>query len=44
MMPVTIESTADVRIAGMSTFSMTYDYQLVDGQAVNASPRLLASR
>jgi hypothetical protein len=44
MMPVAIESTADVRIAGMSTFSMTYDYQLVDGQAVNASPHLLASR
>ena len=34
MMPVAIESTADVRIAGMSTFSMTYDYQMVDGQAV----------
>ena len=37
MMPVAIESTADVRIAGMSTFSMTYDYQMVDGQAVNAA-------
>jgi hypothetical protein len=34
MMPVAVESTADVRIAGMSTFSMTYDYQTVDGQAV----------
>ena len=44
MMPVTIESTADVRIAGTSTFSMTYDYHMVDGQAVNASARLLASR
>jgi len=44
MMPVAIESTADVRIAGMSTFSMTYDYNMVDGQAVNASPQLLASR
>ena len=38
MMPVAIESTADVRIAGMSTFSMTYDYNMVDGQAVNDSP------
>lgn len=38
MMPVAIESTADVRIAGMSTFSMTYDYQMVDGHAVNAAP------
>ena len=37
MMPVAVESTADVRIAGMSTFSMTYDYQMVDGQAVNAA-------
>lgn len=44
MMPVAIESTADVRIAGMSTFSMTYDYHMVDGQAVNASQPLLASR
>ncbi len=40
MMPVAVESTADVRIAGMSTFSMTYDYQMVDGQAVNAAPRI----
>lgn len=37
MMPVAIESTADVRIAGMSTFSMTYEYQMVDGQAVNGA-------
>ena len=44
MMPVAVESTADVRIAGMSTFSMTYDYQMVDGQAVNATPKLLAAR
>ena len=44
MMPVAIESTADVRIAGMSTFSMTYDYQMVDGQAVNAAPKILAAR
>jgi len=28
MMPVAIESTADVRIAGTSTFSMTYDYNM----------------
>lgn len=44
MMPVGIESTADVRIAGMSTFSMEYDYQMVDGQAVNSSPKMFASR
>lgn len=44
MMPVAIESTADVRIAGMSTFAMTYDYQMVDGQAVNGKPEIVASR
>jgi hypothetical protein len=44
MMPVAIESTADVRIAGMSTFSMTYDYQMVNGQAINAAPEVLAAR
>lgn len=44
MMPVSVESTADVRIAGMSVFSMTYDYQMVNGQAVNATPELLARR
>jgi hypothetical protein len=44
MMPVAIESTADVRIAGMSTFAMTYDYEMVDGQAVNHSVKMLASR
>jgi hypothetical protein len=44
MMPVAVESTADVRIAGMSTFSMTYEYQTVDGQAVNFAPKVLATR
>jgi hypothetical protein len=38
MMPVAIESTADVRIAGMSTFQMTYRYQTVDGRTVNTPP------
>ena len=42
MMPVAIESTADVRIAGMSTFSMTYDYDMVDGRAANAVPQMFA--
>lgn len=32
MMPIAVESTADVRIAGISTFSMTYDYEMVDGR------------
>ena len=44
MMPVSIESTADVRIAGMSTFSMTYEYVMVNGQAVNTAPKILAAR
>jgi hypothetical protein len=44
MMPVSVESTADVRMAGMSTFSMTYDYQMVDGQAVNTATKVLAAR
>jgi hypothetical protein len=44
MMPVAIESTADVRIAGLSKFEMTYDYEMVDGQAVHTSARTLASR
>jgi hypothetical protein len=44
MMLVAIESTADVRIAGTSTFSMTYDYQMVNGHAVNLAPKMLAAR
>ncbi len=45
VMPVSIESTADVRIAGVSKFSMSYEYQTIDGQAVASSvPRILASR
>lgn len=43
IMPVSIESTADVRIAGVSTFAMSYEYLTVDGQTVG-SPRILASR
>ena len=35
MMPVAVDSTADVRIAGLSTFAMTYDYQMVAGQTMN---------
>jgi hypothetical protein len=36
--PVSIESTASVLIAGKSTFKMTYDYEIVNGQKVG-SPR-----
>jgi hypothetical protein len=42
IMPVSIESTADVRIVGMSTFSMTYDYEMINGHAVDLLPQTLA--
>ena len=44
LVPVAVESVADVRIAGRSTFSMTYSYQTIDGQAVNHSPDTVAAR
>jgi hypothetical protein len=44
MMPTSIGSTADVRIAGLSTFLMTYDYQSVDGHEVGTSSRIVASK
>jgi hypothetical protein len=44
MMPVAVDSTAEVRIAGLSTFSMRYDYQTVDGQPINAAQSTLAVR
>ncbi len=40
-MPAAMESTADVKIAGVSKFSMTYVYAVVDGQAIG-SPHILA--
>jgi hypothetical protein len=43
MMPAAVESTADVKIAGVSTFSMTYSYAVVDGQKIG-SPQILAAR
>ena len=33
-MPSAVESTADIRVAGLSTFSMTYRYAMVDGQRI----------
>src|SRR5262245_4687857 len=35
-MPVSIESTASVLIAGKSTFKMTYEYETVNGQHVGS--------
>jgi hypothetical protein len=42
VMPVSVQSTAKVKIFGLSTFRMTYDYLSVDGQPVSSSS--LASR
>lgn len=36
-LPVHVESTADVRFVGRSTFAMTYDYQMVNGQPIAAN-------
>lgn len=44
MMPAAVESTADVKIAGMSTFSMVYRYSVVDGQSVSSSRQILPAR
>jgi hypothetical protein len=42
-MPTALESVANVRVAGPSTFRMTYEYETVDGQRVgNPQPRTLA--
>lgn len=32
--PVRVESTASIRFAGSSTFSMAYSYEMVNGVAV----------
>jgi hypothetical protein len=44
MMPVAVDSTADIRIAGLSTFSMTYEYRTIEGQPVTAAENTLAAR
>ena len=42
-MPTALESVANVRIAGVSTFRMTYEYESINGQHVgNPQPRTLA--
>jgi len=42
-MPTALESVANVRIAGISTFRMTYDYESINGQRVgNPQPRTIA--
>ena len=37
VLPVSLQSTAKVKIFGISTFRMTYDYLSVDGQPVASS-------
>jgi hypothetical protein len=42
-MPTALESVANLRIAGESTFRMTYEYESIDGQRVgNPQPRTVA--
>jgi len=42
-MPTVLESEANVRVAGISTFRMSYDYESINGQHVgNPQPRMLA--
>lgn len=42
-MPVALETVANVRIAGLSTFRMSYDYESVDGQPVgHPQPKMIA--
>jgi hypothetical protein len=42
-MPTALESVANVRVAGDSTFRMTYEYESINGQRVGSpQPRTLA--
>jgi len=42
-MPTALESVANVRVAGISTFRMTYEYESINGQRVgNPQPRSVA--
>ena len=42
-MPTALESEANVRVAGISTFRMSYDYESINGQHVgNPQPKMLA--
>ena len=42
-MPTVLESEANVRVAGLSTFRMSYDYESINGQHVgNPQPWMLA--
>lgn len=43
-MPVALETTAAVRIAGRSTFRMTYEYESINGQRLGNPQARVASR
>lgn len=42
VMPVSVESVADVKIAGLSRFTMRYEYEMVNGQRVS-NPQVRSS-
>jgi hypothetical protein len=43
-MPVALETTAAVRVAGQSTFRMTYEYESINGQRLGNPQARLAAR
>jgi hypothetical protein len=40
--PVRVESTAQIRFAGASTMTMTYDYEMINGVNISSSPAIAA--
>ena len=40
--PIRVESTAQIRFAGDATMTMTYDYEMINGVNVGASPAVVA--
>jgi hypothetical protein len=40
--PVRVESTAQIRFAGTSTMTMTYDYEMINGVNVTAGEKIAA--
>jgi hypothetical protein len=40
--PIRVESTAQIRLAGTSTMTMTYDYEMINGVNVGASRAVVA--
>jgi hypothetical protein len=42
--PVRVESTAQVRLAGTSSMTMTYDYQMINGISIPPSHTVALAR